>query len=197
MFLTFTFLYLERLAEERRIQEEEEAAKAAEEAKKREEEAQREKVRKQREEERQAALEKQRLQDQRAEEALARRAAAKTKPATAAAVPESTDTWRRGSAPSTPIRASAATPPRPESPSAVASKYRAPVSRGDGAAGGWRAREAAKAGGGTIGTTTPPRPISPAVVDQNKPPAAQESDGFTPVASKQKWGASRLRRGGA
>ena len=48
MFLTFTFLYLERLAEERRIQEEEEAAKAAEEAKKREEEAQREKVRKQR-----------------------------------------------------------------------------------------------------------------------------------------------------
>ncbi|PPQ71387.1 hypothetical protein CVT24_012218 [Panaeolus cyanescens] len=190
-----------RLAEERRAAEELRQAQleaekaAAEEAKLREEEEARIR-REERARERAEAMEKARLQQQREEEALARRQQKNAAPAPAAPAPlraQGGDVWRR----STP--APAANPPsRSESPAPAAAaapaKYR-PGALGGGS-GGWRAREEAKASGAAP-TPVPSRVSAPSPRPSSPAPAREEpkadDDGFQTVSKPGVW---RPRRGG-
>ncbi|KAJ7243892.1 hypothetical protein B0H12DRAFT_1203682 [Mycena haematopus] len=208
----------ERLAEEERLRAEEEAAAAAAEAAKREAEEKALAVRKAREAERAEAMEKARLQNQREEEAEARRIARlneKSAPpmrkpivpnppsgiraASGAAATPAEGVWRRGGgtpAPSTPVTptraagaASAGTPPRAESPS-PAPRYVPGALRG-GAPGGssWRDKMAASGG------AAPPARIGSPAPASAKEDAPKDDDGFQTVPEKKAvW---RPRRGRA
>ncbi|KZT30144.1 hypothetical protein NEOLEDRAFT_1083928 [Neolentinus lepideus HHB14362 ss-1] len=195
-------LEAERRAEEERRVAEEERIREEEEAKKREAEEKATEARRQREAERAATAEKVRLQEQRQAEAEARLAArlaekSKATATPARAAPEAS-VWRRSttapSMPPTPTRASAAAaapPSRPESP-ALASAYR-PGAYSAVKAGGWRDREKAKAGAGTV---TPPAPSTP-VSSTRDLPRSGDGDGFQTVEKKNIWRPSRGRgRGG-
>ncbi|KAF8146234.1 hypothetical protein K438DRAFT_1735013 [Mycena galopus ATCC 62051] len=206
-------LEAERLAEEERVRAEEEAAAAAVEAAKREAEEKVLAVRKAREAERAEAMEKARLQQQREEEAEARRIARLNEKAAppmrkpivpnppsgirAAPVAEG-GVWRRTggagtpapSAPPTPTRAAAmGTPPRAESPSPAAPAKYVPGALRGGAPGGssWRDKYA------TSGGPAPPgRVASPAPAPADAP---KDDDGFQTVPEKK--GVWRPRRGRA
>ncbi|PBK70465.1 hypothetical protein ARMSODRAFT_955964 [Armillaria solidipes] len=190
-------LEAERLAEEERIRAEAEAKAAAEEQLKREAEEKAAALRKTRDAEREAALEQARLQQKREEEAEARRAARAAErnrgPPTISRTNGTGDAWRRStptnSMPPTPTRAATvgSAPPRPESPSPAASKYR-PAGGLGGGGGGWRAREEARLAGTGSGTNTP-RPASPAPA---KEATQKDDDGFQTVAKPGVW---RPRRG--
>ncbi|KAL0066270.1 eukaryotic translation initiation factor 3 subunit A [Marasmius tenuissimus] len=193
----------ERIAEEERLRAEEEAAVAAEEAAKREAEEKASAVRKEREAERAAAAEQARLQQQREEEAEARRQArarereqattAPSRPSPFGRQAEGGSAWRRStptsSVPSTPSRATnnAATPPRAESPTPAAGKYR-PGALGGG--GGWRAREEAKKAAAGQGGSSPATPETPAAPANG---TKKDDDGFQVVP--ERGGVWRPRRG--
>ncbi|KAJ6452266.1 hypothetical protein C8R45DRAFT_916283 [Mycena sanguinolenta] len=212
----------ERLAEEERLRAEEEAAAAAVEAAKREVEEKAMALRKEREAERAAAREQARLQQQREEEAEARRIAranersvpvrkpivpnppssVRAAPA-AAAAPEGV--WRRGggtpapSTPSTPTRAATmtGTPPRAESPSPAApsARYVPGALRGGAPTGSsWRDKHASSGGPAPLARISSPAPVVPAPSSAKEEPPKDE-DGFQTVAEKK--GVWRPRRGRA
>ncbi|KII90374.1 hypothetical protein PLICRDRAFT_136599 [Plicaturopsis crispa FD-325 SS-3] len=184
-------LEAERIAEEERQRLAQEAAEAEAEAKRQAEEEQKAALRKQREAERAEAAEKARLQQQREEEAMARRAAGKLAPKVAPAPAANGESaWRRSSpaatpastTPSTPTRARMAPPTRPESPGAV------PKFRPGMGAGTWRQREQAKQAGAEIS-----RSASPAVATPQASPPPADADGFQPAPEKKVWRPTRGR----
>ncbi|KAJ7019631.1 translation initiation factor eIF3a [Mycena alexandri] len=215
----------ERLAEEDRVRAEEEAAEAAAEAVKREAEAKALEQRKAREAERAEALEKARLQQQREDEAEARRQArfaeksapvrkpivpaARTAAPAAPAAANGGDggVWRRPGAtpapsvPATPTRAGTltGTPPRAESPSPAVQKYVPGALRGGAPGGGWRERQqAAAAAAASGGASSPARVASPAPAPAAAAPKEEppkDDEGFQTVPEKK--GVWRPRRGRA
>ncbi|KAI0698023.1 hypothetical protein BC835DRAFT_1336515 [Cytidiella melzeri] len=186
-------------AEQRRLAEEEAAAEAArleEEAKKREAEEKIAEERRLREAERAAVAEEVRLRRQREEEAeeharqraIERQAAARSAvPAPAARTVVKEDAWRRSgaAAPATPPRAPASLP---SDPVPAVPKYRL----GAAAAGGWRAREAAKKEAEAPAAQIS-RPASPAVRAPLKEETPANDDGFQKVVPKGVW---KPKRGG-
>ncbi|KAJ7725963.1 hypothetical protein B0H16DRAFT_1698201 [Mycena metata] len=197
----------ERLAEEDRIRAEEEAAEAAAEAAKHEAEAKALEQRKAREAERAEALEKARLQQQREDEAEARRQARFAESQPLSASPSSPPRAPPHPPPPmavtvvvpvTPTRAGTltGTPPRAESPSPAVQKYVPGALRGGAPGGGWRERQAAAAAAAAGGPPSPVRVASPApaaAAPKEEPP--KDDDGFQTVPEKK--GVWRPRRGRA
>lgn len=208
-FITRTLIdqpHKERVAEDERRRQEEEAVLAAAEAARLEVEEKAAAARREREAERAADLEKARLQLEREEAAEARNRARVTEkpvpvrkpivvspPSGIKAANGGEVAWRRGtpvnSVPATPTRADttghANTPPRSESPTPAALKYRPGALGGGG--GGWRAREEARnvaTVGRTAGTASP-RPASPAPPAPKEEPLRVDDDGFQTVPEKK------------
>ncbi|KAF9265046.1 hypothetical protein L218DRAFT_1076037 [Marasmius fiardii PR-910] len=199
----------ERTAEEQRRLAEAEAEAAEAEAAKREAEEKTAAQRKQREAERAAAAEQARLQQQREEEAEARRQARaaekqqqaqqapSTRPSIFGRSQEGGGAWRRStsttaaSGPGNPSSrvADASTPPRAESPSPAAAKYRPGALGGGAGSGGWRAREEARKAAAQ-NPTPPPTSNTPPTATNG---AKEDDDGFQTVP--ERGGVWRPRRG--
>ncbi|KAF9236772.1 hypothetical protein BU15DRAFT_63697 [Melanogaster broomeanus] len=164
-------------------------------AKQREEEEQRTAQRRQRELERAVAAEEARKKAEREAEAEERAEARRRgllRAEAPAAAPEAA--WRRP-APSAPLRGTAPTPPRTQSPAPSPASATGPprirpgLGATAGGGGGWRQRQADK----EAGLTPSARPQSPAVSHALLPETKKDADGFEPVPEKKVWRPRRLQ----